>query len=137
MSKLTQAFAQLRALNRSVPIPRRLPSKEEVAAAESATEITFPEQFRQYLLEVSDVNVGDKEPVILGRPNAHTDFASVLESARAMGVAEELIPICEDNGSYYCVEASGRVVFWDQASSSDESWPSVADWILAVWIGEM
>jgi hypothetical protein len=109
---LDQAIAELRRRNEPVPKPTRLPTVAEVDEAERQLGKRFHPEFRRYLLEASDVNYGTKEPVTLSEPGSHTSLHSVLESARVTGVPRELVPICEDNGDFYCANDSGEVLFW-------------------------
>lgn len=136
MADLDAMISQLRGLNEPVPKPMRLPSEEEVRAIEASTSISFPPDFRRYLLEASDVVFDALEPVTVTLPDAHTHFPNVLASARQWGVPTDLIPICEDNADFYCIAQSGEVVFWSHNGPTDERWSSVASWIEEVWIGE-
>jgi hypothetical protein len=53
-----------------------------------------------------------------------------------MEVPRKLLPICEDNGDYYCMNKKGEIVFWSADGASDEKWKDLATWIEEVWIGE-
>ena len=130
---LDEAIAELRRLNVEVPLPRQLPTEPEVEAAILEAGATIHADFRTYLLRASDVVYGTKEPVAIN--GGHVDFVGVVETARAMGVPDDLVPICEDNGDYFCVTASGGVIFWSHAGTTDERWPDLATWITEVWIG--
>ena len=103
---------------------------------ELKTGLSFPPDFRRYLLEASDVVFGVMEPVTITRPTSHTHFPEVLADARKWGVPDNLIPLCYDNADFYCVDPSGQVVFWSHDGASDESWADIATWIEEVWIGE-
>jgi hypothetical protein len=134
---LDQAFAALREQDEPVPIPARLPTEEEIADAEEILDTKFHPDFRRYLLEVSNVHVGALEPVTLRPPEAHTDLLQVAESAwEEVDVPRNLIPICEDNGDYYCMNKKGQIVFWSSDGATDEKWPNLAAWIEEVWLGE-
>ncbi len=133
---LTGAIASLRALNRSVPRPLRLPAESQVSLAEQKLDVSFHPDFRRYLLEVSDIVYGSLEPVTITRPGSHTDLVSVTENGRDhWGLPSDYIPICEDNADLYCVRPDGVVVFWPHDGKSNESWTSIAEWIEEVWIG--
>jgi hypothetical protein len=134
---LDEAFAELRTRDEPVPTPARLPTEDEVADAEEVLGVKFHRDFRRYLLEVSNVNFGALEPVTLRPPDAHTDLLSVAEAAwDEMDVPRTLLPICEDNGDYYCMNKKGQVVFHSADGETGEKWPSLAAWIEAVWLGE-
>lgn len=134
---LDQAFAALRERDTPVPIPARLPTEDEIVDAEEVLEVKFHPDFRRYLLEVSNVNVGTLEPVTLRPPEAHTDLLQLCESAwEEMELPRNLVPICEDNGDYYCMNKKGQIVFWSSDGASEEKWANLATWIEEVWIGE-
>ncbi|MCP3939274.1 MAG: SMI1/KNR4 family protein [Actinomycetia bacterium] len=131
---LNDSIAELRRLNLPVPRPRRLPVESEVRAAEQLAGVAFHHDLRRYLLGASDVVCGTIEPVTIG--GGHTDFGTVLRAARDAGVPIDLVPVCEDNGDYYCIAPSGEVQYWSHNGSTDESWPDLASWIVEVWIGD-
>ena len=136
MADLDTAIARLRALNESVPKPMRLPSEEEVRAVEAESGVSFPSDFKRYLLEASDMVVGALEPVTVTDPDFHTYFPTVLADAREYGVPADMIPICEDDADFFCATQAGEVVFWSHNGATDERWPDIASWIENVWIGE-
>jgi hypothetical protein len=133
---LAPVIARLRKVNEPVPRPGRLPSEAEVSAAERELGITLHPDFAQYLLQASDVVYGHIEPVTLSDAKAHTHFPNVSRSAWAAGVPRDLVPICEDNGDYYCVSPRGEVVFWSHNGKTNERWLNIEHWIRDVWLGE-
>ena len=136
MAGLGEMISTLRELNEAVPNPLRLPTDDEVREMEAQTGIAFHPDLRYYLLEASDVVFSTLEPITVSDPNAHTHFPRVLESARGYGIPTDLVPICEDNADFFCIDGSGRIIFWDHNGSTEVSWSSLAEWISEVWIGE-
>lgn len=132
---LDDVIARLRQRNTPVPRPLRLPTEAEVREAEKLAGTPFHEDFRRYLLKASDVVTGTLEPVTLGR-GGHTEFGTVLRAARESGVPDELVPLCEDNGDFFCMTPSGVVTYWSHDGSSEEQWPNLAAWIEEVWLGD-
>lgn len=137
---LDQAFHDLQRLNESVPRPRRLPTPEAVDALAQSLGVQFHPDFRRFLLEASDVSVGYLEPVHavpveVSDAVDYTYLPAVVESAREWGVPDHLLPICEDNSDFYCMNDAGEVVFWSHDGTTDETWPDLAAWIEVVWIG--
>jgi hypothetical protein len=51
-------------------------------------------------------------------------------------VPKTLLPICEDNANFYCMNDGSEAVFWFHNGSSCEKWRDLASWIEAAWIGE-
>jgi hypothetical protein len=132
-----QLVERLRALSEPVPVPARLPTAAEVAAAEAELGRRFHPDLRQYLLELSDVVFGALEPVTLTSPDSHTHLATVCDDAwEGYDVPRELLPFCEDNADFYCLTEAGAVVFWSHDGETEERWPILAAWIEQVWIEE-
>lgn len=132
---IEQAIAQLRPLNEPVPKPPRLPTEDEVSAAERELGVQFPSDYRRYLLEASDVVYGTKEPCLLTLGPGHLDLVTTAREAWKLGVPRAWLAFCEDNGDYYCLDG-GTVRFWSHNGSTDEHWPDLGTWITDVWIAE-
>lgn len=130
---LGEAIDELRRINEPVPRPLRLPTESEVRGAEQRSGVRFHDDLRRYLLQASDVVYGTIEPVTVH--GGHTEIGGVISGARSVGVPDELVPICEDNGDYYCMADTGEVVFWSHNGATDETWSDLAAWIAEVWIG--
>ena len=115
----------------------RLPTDEEIRDVGMRLGVVFHPDFHQYLLQASDVCFGIFEPVTITIPEAHTELNSVCKSAwEDWDVPKNLLPICEDNADFYCINDRGEIVFWSHNGTSDEKWPNLAAWIEQVWIGE-
>jgi hypothetical protein len=135
---LEQALAALRQRNEPVPRPLRLPTEAEVTAMENKLRRTFHPDFRRYLLAASDVVFDVLEPVTLGDPTSPTYLPTVARDAwQKMDLPKDLLPFCEDNGDYYCINKKGEILFWshNDRETTDE-WPDLAAWIEDVWLGE-
>jgi len=132
---LGEAIAALRVRNELVPQPLRLPTDQEIADAEGQLRLTFSADYRRYLLEASDVVFGTLEPCLVTPGAGYLDLVETCHTAWELGVPHDWLPICEDNGDYYCLAAAG-VRFWSHDGASEERWPDLATWIMEVWIGE-
>lgn len=124
----------LREHNQPVPVPLELPEEEGLVEIEEQILIGLPHEFREYLLLASDVVYGSLEPVTASDPNSHTYLPEVASVAWDIGVPRHLIPLCEDQGRYYCVEQDGEVVLWEDGEISEERWETVWYWIRDVWL---
>ncbi len=132
---LDSVFKKLRELNLQVPIPQRLPTEEEVALAEQKLETHFHPDYRRFLLEASDVVVPTKEPARVTFPPGRLYLVNIAKDAwTKMKVPKDLLPICEDNADYYCINKDGEIVFWSHDGISNERWKDFATWIKEVWI---
>jgi hypothetical protein len=137
---LAEAIAALRARNEPVPIPARLPTAAEVDTAERELGVHFHPDYRRFLLEAGDVVYGTLEPAQVTPDADRLSLVDITRDAHeSMDLPKGLVPICEDNGDYYCMRASGEsgeVIFWSHDGETDERWDDLATWIEEVWIGE-
>lgn len=124
----------LRDSHQPVPVPLELPEEDDLVEIEEELLLQIPRDMRSYLLEASDVVYGSLEPVTVADPNAATYLPEVAAVAWSLGVPRHLLPLCEDNGGYYCVESEGEVVLWREGELSDETWLSVWHWVRDVWL---
>ncbi len=124
----------LRDHNETVPVPLELPDEDQLILIEEEILLPIPRDMRQFLLEASDVIYGHLEPVTAADPNSHTYLPEVTATAWSLGVPRYLIVLCEVNGDYYCVEPEGEVVFWKNGELTEETWPSVWQWVRDVWL---
>jgi len=135
--KLSEVIHELRELNEPVPEPFRLPTESEVAAAEDQLGVKFSEDYRQYLLTASDIVYGSLQPAVVTPDSDSLNLVEVAETAwNKMDLPRNLLPICEDNGDYYCLNEKGEVQFWSHNGTTDEKWRDLAAWIKEVWIEE-
>jgi hypothetical protein len=126
---------KLRSLNRPLSQPKRLPTEEEVMAVEKALGVAFHPYYLQFLLQASDIDFGLIEPATATDDTSHTNLVRMAQLAWArVGLPRILLPICEDNGDYFCMNAAGEVIYWSHNGTTDEKWPDLATWIEQVWI---
>lgn len=135
---LDEVFRALRARHEPVPRPHIPPTAAEVDEAERRLSLAFHPDFRRDLLEASDVNLGVIEPVTLTEPGSNTNLFKIAENAwDRYGVPCDLLPICEFNADFYCMNPAGEVVFWSHNGWSSESWSDLATWIAQVWLEDL
>jgi hypothetical protein len=132
---MERVIQQLRARNEAVPVPLVLPDMNDIIDAEQLLLVSLDGEFREFLLAVGDVVFGSLEPVTVVDPNSHTYLPEVAAVAWSLGVSRELIPLCEDNGSYYCTNDIGEVTLWKDGMITDtEPWSDVWQWAECVWL---
>lgn len=118
---------------RSLP----LPNDNLIAKYELLIGIPFSDEYRLFLKSVSNAFVGYLSPLTLNEEmgGVYGELLSTVKQARDAGVPYDWLPICEDNGNYYCIAPDGRVHFWDHDGVSTEMWPSLSVWAKEVWLG--
>ena len=135
--KLNKVLDELKFLRMRLPAAQYLPSDQVINEYEAETGIAFPEDYRTFLKEASDSMLNGKDALRLTPKRDHPRELSVaIEDARRIGVPTDWLPICEDNGDYFCLTPDQTIRFWDHNGASDESWPDLATWIKEVWIDD-
>lgn len=131
------AILELRKLNEQVPNPLKLPTLSQLIEFEKNNSIKLPQDYKQYLLEASDVVFGNLEPATIQDPTLYTDLRKLIELAKQYGITSSIIPFCEDNGDMYCITMSGSIKYWshDRNGFTKDCWSSLSEWIIKVWIG--
>jgi hypothetical protein len=134
---IDDVIGELRKLNHplSLSMPRKLPTEGEIRAAEEVLGVVFHPDYRKFLLQASDVDFGIIEPATVTDIPTHTNIVHMAQAAwNLMALPRDLLPICEDNGDYYCLNTIGEVVYWSHNGVTNERWPNLATWIKQVWI---
>ena len=112
-----------------------LPDDNLIAQYEKSTGFTFSEDYRKVLKKVGNIFYGTIELLSLSKNRKYYgDLASALADAREQGLPKAWLPICEDNGSYYCIDPEGVIRYWTTDGYSNDQWPDLASWIKEVWM---
>jgi hypothetical protein len=134
MADIDEILDLLRDHNEPVPVPLELPDEDRLVEIEEEILLPIPRDVRTFLLEGSDVVYGSLEPITAAEPNSHTYLPEVTATAWSVGVPRYLLPICDDNGVYYCADPDGEILLWRNGDLTDDSWPSIWHWIRDVWL---
>ena len=66
----------------------------------------------------------------------YLDLVKLAHKAWELGVPDNTLPFCEDNGDYYCIYIDGSISFWSHNGWDVTRWPDLATWIKQLWIDE-
>ena len=106
-----------------------LPSDDEIAEAQRKLGVCFPNEYIEFIKSGYDLGDSLLECLEINSPGSHVDLFEAIENARKFyGLPEELLPICEDNSDYYCLNEKGEVVFWSHNGATNEKWPNITAW---------
>ncbi|GLS27526.1 SMI1/KNR4 family protein [Marinibactrum halimedae] len=125
---------QLREVNQGAVVPLPLPTLDDIIEVQEQILIHIPADYREFLLTVSDVIYGRLEPATVADSGLHTYLPEVAAQAWSEGVPRHLIPICEDQGQYYCITESGEISLWAGAQPLGEEWENIWYWVRDVWL---
>ena len=89
----------------------------------------FPLEYIEFIKSGYDLGDAPIEALEISDPPSYADIFGALKDAREYDdLPAELLPICEDNSDYYCLNPWGEVVFWSHNGVTDEKWANVAEW---------
>ena len=126
----------LRENNELISTPLDLPTHDDLVEIEEAILMPLPYDYREFLLEVSDVVYGRIEPATAADPRSHTYLAEMTSVAWDSGLSREYVPICEYDGGYACIAQDGKIVFWNRNDFVNEEWETIWHWVRDVWISK-
>lgn len=112
-----------------------LPDDTLITQYEKDIGFVFSEDYKTVLKQIGNIFYGTIDLLSVTRDKQyHGELSHVLDDAREQGLPKDWLPICEDNGSYYCLDMNGHVRYWTIDGYSDDEWPDLASWIKQVWI---
>lgn len=117
-----------------VPVPLDLPDEDDLVEIEEAILISLPDEYKQFLLEVSDVIYGSLEPATVTDAQSHTYLPELAARAWDTGLPRDLIPICESQQGWYCITQEGQILLSRGGENTVDEWPSVWSWAKEVWL---
>lgn len=124
----------LRERNAPVPVPLDLPTEEDLIDVEERLFLTLPREYREFLLTVSDVIYGSLEPATAADPNSHTYLPDLAAEAWNQGLPRHMIPICQYEGGYFCIDPDGGIHLWKDRRFADPQWENIWYWAEEVWL---
>ena len=131
---MEDVIQQLQERAQETLIPLELPDMDQLVEVEEQLYISLPHDFREFLLEASDLVVGSLEPVTATDPQSHTFLPEVAAQAWDLGLPRDLLPVCEANGGYFAIADSGTVTFWRDGETDERDWASIWYWAREVWL---
>lgn len=134
MASKSSVLKQLKQAHYTPLVPLELPCEDDIIDIEETIYVQIRGEFRDYLLEASDLCVGSLEPVTAADPQSHTYLPDVAAAAWDAGVPRELIPICQIANGYYCLDMEDQVVLWQDGVTDPGSWPSFWAWAEDIWL---
>ncbi len=131
---MEEVIERLRQANEPVPVPLELPTFDQFVAVQEAMLIHIPDDYRDFLFQVSDVVYGHLEPATIADDSLHTYLPDMAARAWSQGVERHLLPICEWRDGYYVIDEQGEVFLWPE--QEDQHWSSIWSWVSQVWLEE-
>lgn len=134
-NKIDDVIHELKEVSGNDRLNVELPDDILISSYETEIGFSFPEDYKKVLKEVGNIFYGTIELAsITNNKKDYRELSQILSDAREQGLPENWLPICEDNGSYYCLIPSNEIRYWTTDGYSDDRWASLADWIKQVWI---
>ncbi|MGY0218902.1 SMI1/KNR4 family protein [Endozoicomonadaceae bacterium StTr2] len=124
----------LREKNIDVPVPLELPTEDDLVVIQEEILIHLPDDYKQFLLMVSDVIYGSIEPATVCDEQSHTYLPDMASRAWDIGIPRELIPVCEVDGNFYCIAEDGEISYWVDLEATEDSWSSIWHWAADIWL---
>ena len=107
----------------------KIPTDAEISEAQNKLGFVFSPDYVAFIKSGYDLGDAPMEALEVFEPPSYANIFETLESARKYyGLPKELLPICEDNSDYYCLNSDGEVIYWSHNGKTDEKWENVTEW---------
>jgi SMI1-KNR4 cell-wall len=99
--------------------------------------LNFPDDLLYFFMNSADLFFGTKEQVFISADTElRGELGNIYKNARRAGMPKDWIPICMDNGDFFCYSLDGNIRYLAHDGQSSEVWSSLAEWIELVWLQE-
>jgi hypothetical protein len=105
------------------------PTDLEIEEAQRKLNFTFPIEYIDFIKSGYDLGDTALEALEIKSPDSHVDiYAAITDAKKYYELPDDLLPICEDNSDYYCLNLSGEIIFWSHNGVTDEKWKNIVVW---------
>jgi len=113
-----------------------LPDEDRLVEIEEQLLIPLPGDYKEFLLNASDIICGSLEPATVMDEYAHNFLPEMAANAWDQGMPRYLIPVCETPEGIYAMSQEGSVLLWvpGEGIREEEEWGSVWQWAREVWL---
>lgn len=109
---IRDAIAELKGVRIHLPNAQEFPDDALVEAYEREIGVLFSDEYKIFAKEASDSIFNGKDALRLTvNRDSPRELLSTVAEAREQGVPESWLPICEDNGNYYCLLEDGYISY--------------------------
>ena len=113
-----------------------LPDEDRLVEIEEQLLIPLPGDYKEFLLNASDIICGSLEPATVMDDYAHNFLPEMAANAWDQGMPRYLIPVCETPEGIYAMSQEGSVLLWvaGEGIREEEEWGSIWQWAREVWL---
>ncbi len=113
-----------------------LPDEDRLVEIEEQLLIPLPGDYKEFLLNASDIICGSLEPATVMDDYAHNFLPEMAANAWDQGMPRYLIPVCEAPNGIYAMSQEGAVLLWVPGAgiSEEEEWGSIWQWAREIWL---
>ena len=113
-----------------------LPDEDRLVEIEEQLLIPLPGDYKEFLLNASDIICGSLEPATVMDDYAHNFLPEMAANAWDQGMPRYLIPVCETPNGIYAMSQEGSVLLWvpGEGIREEEEWGSIWQWAREIWL---
>ena len=113
-----------------------LPDEDRLVEIEEQLLIPLPGDYKEFLLNASDIICGSLEPATVMDDYAHNFLPEMAANAWEQGMPRYLIPVCETPNGIYAMSQEGSVLLWvpGEGIREEEEWGSSWQWARDIWL---
>lgn len=114
------------------PIP--LPDDTVIEYVEHEIGLKLTDDYRYLVKNAGNIVLTQELLYLRSDREGRCNIIPSIASAREAGVPIEWLPICRDNGDYYCLLPDGSVKLWSHNHMFEGRWAHLSDWVVDCFI---
>nr|WP_250810711.1 SMI1/KNR4 family protein [Neorhizobium tomejilense] len=112
-----------------------LPDDDAIRYVEAKSGLVLPPDYKYLVQNAGNIALSKDLLYLRDDEIGRGNLLVAIHSARQAGVAADWLPICHDNGDYYCLLPDGSVQLWSHDGMFEGRWLDLADWVVDSFIG--
>ncbi|MGI2032772.1 SMI1/KNR4 family protein [Rhizobium panacihumi] len=129
-AKIREAVELVRGHPEAITSQIPLPDESVIQYVEAESGIRLHQDYRYFVQSVGNIALAKELLYLRENREGRLNILRVIDEARQSGVPADWLPICRDNGDYYCLLPDGTVQLWTHDDMFEGRWPDLSEWVI-------
>ncbi len=133
-AKIRESVELVRSRSEAITSQIPLPGDGVIQYVESESGFRLHQDYRYFVQNAGNIVLTKELFYLCENHEGRLNLLRVIDEARQSGVPADWLPICQDNGDYYCLLPDGTVQLWSHDDMFEGRWADLSDWLLDCFI---
>lgn len=132
--KIQEAVRLLKKHDDGLVSPILPPDDDVILYVEGEIGLKLSADYRYLVQNAGHISLSKELLYLRADGEGRSNIIPSIASARKSGVPTDWLPICRDNGDYYCLWPDGSVELWSHDQMFEGRWSDLSDWVVDSFI---